>query len=84
MSKGFKENRKRKEIYYIYYYKGRKTQIWTKMSHNPGDLDDWHISWMAKQTKLSKKEFVDVGECPMSADELLKLYLDRRSGSERK
>jgi hypothetical protein len=48
LKKGFQDERGRRDIFYYYYYQGKKSHIFTKMSHNPGDIDEWHISQMAR------------------------------------
>jgi len=48
------------------------------MSHNPGDLDEWHISQMATQIKLTKKQFVDLVDCPLLEKDLIEIYLIKK------
>ncbi|MGA2914300.1 MAG: hypothetical protein ABSE07_12420 [Methanoregula sp.] len=78
LKKGFKEDRGRKDIFYYFYYNGKKSHIFTKMSHNPGDLDEWHISQMATQIKLTKKQFVDLVDCPLLEKDLIEIYLIKK------
>jgi len=75
LKKGFKDERGRRDIFYYYYFNGKKSHIFTKMSHNPGDLDEWLISNMAKQLKLEKNDFVEVVKCSIDKDDLLSIYL---------
>jgi len=37
------------------------------MSHNPGDLDEWLITQMARQLKIQKNDFVEVLNCSIQA-----------------
>lgn len=76
LKKGFRDERGRKDIFYYFYYKGKKSHIFTKMSHNPGDLDEWHITQMAKQVKLKKNQFIDLIDCPLIEEDLIKIYLE--------
>jgi len=75
LKKGFKDERDRNHIFYYFYYNGKKTLLFTKMSHNPGDLEDWHISKMADQLKLKKNEFVELVNCTLKEDDLISTYL---------
>jgi len=75
LKKGFKDERGRKDIFYYFYHDGKKTHIFTKMSHNPGDLNEWLISQMAGQLKLTKNDFIEVVKCSIDGDKLLKIYL---------
>ena len=47
---------------FIYYSDGKKTEIWTKVSHNSGDLGEHLIHEMARQTRLSKPDFLALVE----------------------
>ena len=51
---------------------GMKTGIFTKVSHGEREIGDNLLAQMAKQTKLVKKDFLDLVDCPLSADEYLK------------
>lgn len=75
--KGFVPRNGAKHILYHYWYKGKKTQIFTFMSRPPGPLGDNLIAKMAKQTKLSREEFIELAECPLTKERLLRLYLER-------
>jgi 7-keto-8-aminopelargonate synthetase-like enzyme len=55
-----------------YYHKG-KFVLHTKVSHGgKHDLDNFLISQMAKQCKLSKNDFLDLARCPLSKEAYLK------------
>lgn len=53
---------------FVYYSGGKKTEIRTKISHNSRDLGEDLIHEMAKQTRLSKMDFVALVECSLSAE----------------
>lgn len=78
LKKGFQDERGRKDIFYYFYYQGKKTHIYTKMSHNPGELNEWLISQMAWQLKLSKNELVEVVKCSIDGDKLLNIFLKNK------
>lgn len=57
--------------HYYYHYlsdDGKKTNVWTKVSHGATDIGIPLIKMMAKQTKLSANEFIDLVNCPLSKD----------------
>lgn len=56
--------------YLEFYHKG-KLVLYTKISHGNSDLENHLIKQMSNQCKLSKKEFMDLANCPMSKDEYL-------------
>ena len=53
----------------IFCLNGKKTQIRTKISHGSGEIDDGLISLMSSQVKLTKRKFMDLVNCPLTADE---------------
>lgn len=48
------------------------------MSRPPGTLYDKLISKMAKQVKLNRNEFIDLVNCPLTKEKLLKIYKERK------
>ena len=46
----------------------KKTSIFTKTSHGARDIDDSLLGLMAKQCKLSRSDFVDLVQCPLSRE----------------
>lgn len=56
--------------YFFYYSKvGKKTIVRTKTSHGAREIDDNLLAQMAKQCKLSNKDFGLLIECPLSRDD---------------
>ena len=51
--------------------KGRKTSAWTKISHSATDIKEPLIKKMAMQTQLTKAEFIDLINCPLSKTKIL-------------
>lgn len=73
-SKGFNEDSSGHHIYYILLdADGRKSTIKTKMSHQSGgaEISDNLIGKMARQVKLSTREFLNLVDCPLSREEYL-------------
>lgn len=59
--------------FYHLYVDGKKTPIYTKISHNEREIGDRLIGMMARQVGLSKRDFLDLIDCPLTADDYLKL-----------
>jgi hypothetical protein len=75
LKKGFREERDGDHVYYYFYYNGLKTQIKTHISHNSGDLSEWHINKMSHQIKLNRQQFIELVNCPLLEDDLIRIYL---------
>lgn len=71
--KGFERKNDADHVQYILYINGLKTRIRTKISHGENEIGDDLISKMSRQLKLSKKQFLDLIECPLSKEEYVKL-----------
>jgi predicted RNA binding protein YcfA (HicA-like mRNA interferase family) len=70
--KGFTEDRDGDHIFLIYEtIEGRKTTIRTRVSHQPGggDIGDNLLGKMAKQTKLSRRDFEQLVDCYLSREQ---------------
>lgn len=59
---------------YIYHVNGKKTGIRTFISHGKKEYGDVLLSKMKNQLKLSKEQFEDLIECPLSKEELYEIY----------
>jgi predicted RNA binding protein YcfA (HicA-like mRNA interferase family) len=56
--------------FFFYHSKaGKKTIVRTKTSHGGKDIDDNLLSQMAKQCKLTNKDFGQLIDCPLSRDD---------------
>jgi DNA-binding transcriptional regulator YiaG len=54
-----------------------KLILYTKISHGSGkDLDNHLIRQMSSQCKLTKEQFANLVNCPMSKDEYLSIIKD--------
>ena len=51
--------------FYRLFVDGKNTGIRTKISHGEKEIGDNLLSQMAKQTKLVKKDFLDLVDCPL-------------------
>jgi hypothetical protein len=67
LSKGFKLG-KGDHKFLEFYYMG-KYILQTKISHGEKELEEFHIGMMKRQCKLEKSEFIDLANCPLSADD---------------
>ena len=52
--------------YYVYHTRaGLKSRIRTRTSHGGRDLDAWLLGQMAQQCRVSRKDFLDLVDCPL-------------------
>ena len=55
--------------FFVYHSKaGKKTRVRTKTSHGSKEIDDNLLAQMARQCKLSNKDFGLLVDCPLSRD----------------
>lgn len=62
---------------YVYYANGGKTGIKTFISHGNKEYGEVLLSKMRTQLKLSREQFDDLVNCPLSKEELYKFYSDK-------
>ncbi|MFA5863286.1 MAG: type II toxin-antitoxin system HicA family toxin [Phycisphaerae bacterium] len=72
LHKGFQE-RNSKDIFYHLYVEGKKTTIFTKISHGEKEIHDGLMGAMSRELKLKKSQFLDLINCPLSLDDYLTL-----------
>lgn len=60
-------------MYYTLYCNGKKTSIFTKISHGKTEIGEPLLGMMAKQVKLSKEKFADLVNCPLSKERYLEM-----------
>lgn len=54
---------------YLFFWKGRKTTVHTKISHSLTEYGDNLLSEMARQLKLKRKQFVEgFIRCPLTKE----------------
>lgn len=66
--------------YFVYVtLQGRKSRVHTKTSHTPKmkEISDSLLGQMAKQCGLTKPEFLDLVDCPLSREAYEKLLEER-------
>lgn len=68
-NKGFFDSESHsKDHKWLEYRIDGKTMLFTKLSHSGKDIGEHLIMQMSKQCKLSKKDFADLANCPLSAE----------------
>lgn len=78
IKKGFTEANDKDHVVFQYLNNnGQKTTAWTKYSHGKTDVGDPLIRLMAKQTQLSKKQFEDLVNCPMSKEDYKHILIEK-------
>ena len=76
LKKGFRQ-RNSGDKYFHFFINGKKTAVFTFMSHGEKEIHDGLLSQMAKQTRLVKKEFLELVDCPMTETRYLELLRAR-------
>lgn len=66
LAKGFKTAKG--DHKFLEFYHNGKYILHTKISHGEKDLEGFHVGMMSRQCKLSKKDFLDLANCPLSAE----------------
>lgn len=59
-------------IKYYLHVGGRRTVIRTKVSHGEKEISDNLLSLMARQLKLTRKQLMDLVDCPLSFSDYVK------------
>lgn len=78
-SKGFRWE-ERDHHYFIYWtIEGRKSPINTKVSHSSKkkEIHDGLLSQMAKQCRLTNREFRDLIACPLNRERYERILVER-------
>lgn len=76
--KGFVKVEKTNHTFYcLEDQNGKRTQIRTFVSRNGQDINDYLISNMAKQVKLSKTQFLDLINCPLSYEKYIEILSEQ-------
>jgi predicted RNA binding protein YcfA (HicA-like mRNA interferase family) len=66
--KGFQETEGDHHFFVYQTKKGKKSLARTKTSHSMKDISDDLLSQMAKQCKVSKRQFLDLIDCDIERD----------------
>lgn len=70
LRKGF-TLRRGKDIYFHLHVNNFKTKIWTKISRGEKEIHHGLLCTMARQLKLTQREFIDLVKCPLEYDDYL-------------
>ena len=75
--KGFMDSPTRSDDHkYLEFYHESRLILYTKISHGQKDLGDFLIKQMSHQCKLSKSDFMDLANCPLSEEAYRQILLD--------
>ena len=75
-TKGFRESDERDHFYYFFFHNGKKTRVYTKISHGEREIHDKNCSLMARQIRLTGPQFRNFVDCPLTKEQYTKLLLD--------
>jgi predicted RNA binding protein YcfA (HicA-like mRNA interferase family) len=75
LKKGFEEKHL-SHTHLIFFIDGKKTSIFTFISHGKKEISDDLMHKMARQLKLSHKQFCELVDCSMNEEALREYYLD--------
>ena len=73
--KGFEKKESHHTFFHLYVNR-KKTAIFTKISHGAHDIGDNLLSLMARQLKISPRQFRDLIDCPLEAKEYIQVLRD--------
>ncbi len=77
-SKGFIDSPNKSDDHkYLEFYQDNRLILHTKISHGEKDLGDFLIKQMSHQCKLSKTEFMDLANCPLSEEKYIQILRDK-------
>ncbi len=75
--KGFAEVDYRADRKYYLILNGKKVGIHTFVSHGTKEYGECLIGEMKKQLRLSKKEFIDLIDCPMTKEDYIRILIKK-------
>jgi hypothetical protein len=76
LSKGFREE-KRDHRYYLFYYDGKKSSVYTKISHSETEISNSLCSAMARQMRLlGRSQFNEFADCSLSEEAYAALLIE--------
>lgn len=70
--KGF-QLRENDHSFFHLFVDGKKTIVSTKISHGEKEISDSLLGMMARQVKLTRKQFNDLVDCSLKFDDYVKL-----------
>ncbi|ADG05631.1 conserved hypothetical protein [Kyrpidia tusciae DSM 2912] len=63
--------------YFIFYFQGKKTSIRTKLSLGIKEVGDAILNRMAQQLHLSRKDFNNLIQCPLTYDHYIAILKEK-------
>ncbi|MEA3557881.1 MAG: hypothetical protein U9R75_01380 [Candidatus Thermoplasmatota archaeon] len=63
--------------WYVLYFNGKKTSVRTKISYGKKEYDDSLLSKMSGQLRITKKELLDLIDCPLGYEEYCNILLNK-------
>lgn len=72
--KGFRKSNNHHEMY-LFYHKGKKSSVRTRLSHGAKEYSENLLAQMAKQVRLDRGQFDDFIECPLTEEEYIEHLL---------
>lgn len=75
-SKGF-DRSSSDHYWYVLYVNGKKSSIRTKISFGKQEYGDSLLSRMAGQLKLSKKQLIDLIDCPLDHENYCNILIKK-------
>jgi hypothetical protein len=77
-AKGFEEDEERDHLYYFLQYEGKKTAIFTKISHSVTEISDRLCSLMARQIKLTNSQFRKLVDCSLKHEAYIRHLVEEK------
>src|SRR6266550_4407388 len=68
--KGFTKKENDHTFFHL-WVEGKKTRVYTKVSHGENEIPDNLLGAMARQLVLNKKQFLELVDCPFTLDAYL-------------
>jgi hypothetical protein len=66
LAKGFKQANTHHRYFVYYTLAGAKTAVRTRTSQGHGEIDEYLLSQMSKQCKVTKPDFLQLVDCPLT------------------
>jgi len=74
LEKGFREG-DRDHKFYFFHFKGKKTRVYTKISHGEREIHDENCRNMARQMRLSPLQFSEFVDCPLTLEKYVQILI---------
>jgi hypothetical protein len=76
LQKGFRRRNTDHATFWL-FVGDERSEVWTKISFGASEIDDSMVSRMARQVFLSRKDFVNLVQCPLSREDYLARLRDQ-------